>query len=1055
MFEQYFKDIFNTTKTGDATEESYYPDLKRLIENWGEQKGKKFYITPLPKRTEAGNPDFRIWDGKQKIVGYVEAKAPTVEHLDTIQGTEQLKRYRHTFPNLILTNFFEFRLYRNGELVNSVQIGRPFVMHKLKTVPPVENRDKFLELLEQFFSFSIPKTYTARTLAIELAKRTRFLRDEIVAEELREEEKKQEGYLFGFYKAFKDHLIASLTVKDFADLYAQTITYGLFAARSRAEDGFNRKLAFDYIPRTIGILRDVFRFISSTDLPESMEWIVDDIAEVLAVADVRKIMHGFYKEGKGRDPIIHFYETFLAEYDPKEREKRGVYYTPEPVVSYIVRSIHKILKEKFGKEDGFATSSVTVLDPASGTLTFPAEAIHLAIEEYTSKYGDGGVKGLIEEHILKNFYAFELMMAPYAVGHLKIGFVLDEFGYKLSEDERFNLYLTNTLDFTKEDPDRFPGIFERAIAKESEEALEVKQNIPVMVVMGNPPYSVSSTNIIQGGSDFQKLYESYKERVRKEERNIQPLSDDYIKFLAFAHWKVTQAGQGIVGMITNNSYLDGIIHRDMRRKILEDFDEIYVLNLHGNTRRQEKTPDGGKDENVFDIQQGVSIILLVKKEGLKKQVKYADVWGLRGDMGEKNTKYDFLFSNDTESTEWKILEPKEPYCFFTEKEFKAEEEYEKFISLEDIFREYKAGIATGKDDFLVDFDKTSLLRKLSISEKSLFELKMQHYKVGKQLIDKWYQELKHTNVENQALPFSYRPFDNRFVIYNTKILQRARDIIMKHLRQDNLALLSMRQYIHSNPYSHAFVVRSVVDRRIFISNRGAAHVFPLYLYNDIEAQQQISLLQDHPTNNKTTNINVEFQALLNNSYNPQPATMPLEKQKAFDVPPEEIFYYIYAVLYSNTYREKYQEFLKIDFPRIPFTKDYGLFQKFSEFGKELVGLHLLKSPVLNNPITKFYGEGEGKVEKREYKESESRVYINGTQYFEGIEPEIWNYQIGGYQVLDKWLKDRKGHTLSAEDIKHYCKVVTALKKTIEIQKEIDKLYPEVEKNLASFNSNEF
>jgi hypothetical protein len=371
MLKTYLKRIFEVAKRGDATEESYYSSLEELIKNYAASINKKnTHVTTIPKRTEAGNPDFRIWDGKQHIIGYIEAKAPTIEYLDQIETTDQLKRYLHTFPNLILTNFFEFRLYRDGTLVEKVLIGRPYHIHKLKSMPPVEREKDFLNLLNKFFSFSLPKTYTAKSLAIELAKRTRFLKDQVIAEELKEENEKGKGFILRFYKAFQTHLIGTLTHDDFADLYSQTITYGLFAARTRAENGFNRKLAFDNIPRTIGILRDVFKFISLEDLPKQMEWTVDDIAEVLAVTNVNNILHKYYYEGKGKDPIVHFYETFLAEYDPKERARRGVYYTPEPVVSYIVRSLHYVLKQRFGKEDGFATSAVTVLDPAAGTLTF-------------------------------------------------------------------------------------------------------------------------------------------------------------------------------------------------------------------------------------------------------------------------------------------------------------------------------------------------------------------------------------------------------------------------------------------------------------------------------------------------------------------------------------------------------------------------------------------------------------------------------------------------------------------------------------------------------------
>ena len=435
MFEQtlksYFKKIFDVNKTGDAREESYYSTLEDLLKTYGDSiEKKKFNVTTLPKKTEAGNPDFRIWDGKQHIVGYIEAKAPTIEHLDQIETTDQLKRYLHIFPNLILTNFFEFRLYRNGDLIDKVSIARPFILRKLKTIPVLENEADFLKLLGKFFSFSLPKVFDARTLAMELAKRTRFLKDEVVLHQLKEEESIRKGHIFGFYEAFRKYLISGLTMDDFADLYSQTITYGLFAARTRSENGFNRKLAYDSIPRTIGILRDVFKFISLEDLPQQMEWIIDDISEVLAVTDVKNILHQYFHEGKGKDPIVHFYETFLAEYDPKTREKRGVYYTPEPVVSYIVRSLHNILKEHFNRADGFANAMVTILDPAAGTLTFLAEASKLTVEEFISKYGEGGKENLISEHILKNFFAFELMMAPYAVGHLKMSFLLEELGYR-------------------------------------------------------------------------------------------------------------------------------------------------------------------------------------------------------------------------------------------------------------------------------------------------------------------------------------------------------------------------------------------------------------------------------------------------------------------------------------------------------------------------------------------------------------------------------------------------------------------------------------------------
>ncbi len=680
-----------------------------------------------------------------------------------------------------------------------------------------------------------------------------------------------------------------------------------------------------------------------------------------------------------------------------------------------------------------------MLDPASGTLTFPAEAIRLAIDEVKNKYGEGSIRPLIKDHVLRNFYAFELMMAPYAIGHLKIGFVLDEYGYRLKENERFNLFLTNTLDFTKEDPSKFIFI-EQTLAKESQEALKVKEEIPVMVVMGNPPYSVSSSNTIEQDSDFKKLYESYKERVRKEERNIQPLSDDYIKFLAFAHWKVKQAGQGIVGMITNNSYLDGLIHRDMRKKLLDDFDEIYILNLHGSSKRQEKTPEGGKDENVFDIQQGVAIIILVKNKNLNKLIKYTDVWGLR------EGKYGFLDNYDIENTRWQNLKPIDPQNFFVVKNFGEEGKYKKFISISDIFAKFNAGIATGKDDVLVDFNKHSLLRKLSINDKSVFEAFMENNKVHKELVKKWLDELSNINIEEQIKEYSYRPFDNRYVIYNSKILQRARKEIMDNFIRENIAI-SITNSSSQEKYNEVFISNKIADKHL---TGQQTYVFPLYLYSEEKRQQtifdgqeklDIEGVQHTLRANKGKSPNINWTNLPTFCSTLQSFTSSITG--SFMQPTETIFYYIYAILYSNIYRQKYQEFLKIDFPRIPFTKDDNLFKALAQRGEQLVNLHLLKSKELINPLVKFPVRGDNSVEKREWKNDQ--VWINDKQYFAPIKEEVWNYYIGGYQVADKWLKDRKGRVLSSEDIKHYCKVATAISETIEIQKEIDRLYSKVEK----------
>lgn len=608
MLEKYFKNILKKF-SGDTTEASFYSTLENFIEKIAEAKNvNNIRITQQPKRLAVGTPDFIIRRGKE-LIGYIEAK-DIGANLEVVEDDKQIGKYKKEFDNFILTNYFDFWLWRKSEKdwilkVKTTVAELPTL--KGSQIPVIKNEEKFLNLIETFLRFSIPERKSAKALAVELALKAKLIPPFII-DELNND---IETEIDRIYKAFQKYLIADLLKEDFADIYAQTITYGLFTARLRYKGkGFNRFLAQQFIPQGIQILRDTFSLISGPNLPKSIDWLVDDISTILAYADIEKIKKELHREKGGDDPLMHFYETFLAAYDPKKRKARGVYYTPLPVVSYITRSINILLKEKFDKPQGFASQGVTLLDPASGTLTFPANSIMLAKNEIDKSPNAGSWLQIVKNRILKNYYAFELLMAPYIIGHLKTSLLLEDLGYKMENGERFKLYLTNTLDFSEVEQAKMP--FVAGLSEESIKARKVKKDIPILVIMGNPPYSVSSSNIIREGTDFHRLYETYKERVRKEERNIQPLSDDYIKFIAFAHWKIRQAGQGIVGMITNNSYLDGLIHRDIRRKLAEDFDEIYILNLRGNSKRKEKTPKGGKDENVFDIQQGVGILLLTK-----------------------------------------------------------------------------------------------------------------------------------------------------------------------------------------------------------------------------------------------------------------------------------------------------------------------------------------------------------------------------------------------------------------------------------------------------------
>lgn len=1039
MIRSYLKQIVNTTERGDAREESYYHLLSTLLDDIALKMGRtQHQVTTLPKKTDAGNPDFRVWDGMQSIVGYIEAKKPG-ENLDLIENSEQLRRYRKTFPNFILTDFYEFRLYRNGELIDKTFIARSQLAKKGIT-PPVENEGAFGALMDKFFGFSLPRLRTSEELARELAKRTRFLRDEVITIEI-EQEQQGRGELYGFYETFKKFLIANLKEEDFADLFSQTITYGMFAARTRSINGFNRKLAYDLIPKTIGILRNVFKFISQGDLPRNMEVMVDDIAEVLNAADVKNILHHYYKAGKGEDPIVHFYETFLAEYDPSTREKRGVYYTPEPVVRYIVRSVHDILKSHFELNDGLASNEVTLLDPAGGTLTFPAEAIKLAVNEYKDKYGDGGIKKFISGHILKNFYAFELMMAPYAIGHIKVSFLLEELGYTMKDDERFKLYLTNTLDMEDLQQTRIPGL--ESLSEESHHAGRVKKEDPILVIMGNPPYSGISANISEWTEKLlktnidgaQSYYEVDGEKLQEKKLWLQ---DDYVKFLRFAQWKIHKAGQGIVAMITNHSYLDNPTFRGMRQSLMNTFNEIYILDLHGNSLKKETTPDGGKDVNVFDIQQGVAIAIFIKNGKNKGcNVYHSGLYGLRKD------KYKWLDKNAVKKKSNELLRPNSPWYFFVKRNTTDIEYYNDWPKINEIFPVNVTGVVTARDSFTICQEKGILEARIRQFRDVRFnnEFMRQTYSLKETRGWKLAEARKRLSSEQDwELNFQkilYRPFDIQHIYYSINTVDWGRPDLMFHMLRENISICFVRQYSGDGIYSHALVSEYMVDNRTFFSSKGIIQQAPLYLYNNAGNKkksgiQTMMLFDPEPVydkQGKKPNIADKVFTMLGKAYKKKPS-------------PEQILYYCYAILYSNTYREKYAEFLKIDFPRIPFTADYQLFIKMAKIGEELAQLHLLKSKTLNHPVVKYRGTGEDTVEKPVYDEEGGFVFINKSKYFEGITPAMWNYQIGGYRVLDKYLKDRKGRLMS--DPVTYCRIASAIAATIELQQKIAPLFDEME-----------
>ncbi|HAF62554.1 MAG TPA: DNA methyltransferase, partial [Anaerolineaceae bacterium] len=695
---------------------------------------------------------------------------------------------------------------------------------------------------------------------------------------------------------------------------------------------------------------------------------------------------------------------------------------------------------KFDLRDGLADPKVTLLDPAAGTLTFPAEAIKLAVAEYVEKYGEGGKKGFIRDQILKNYYAFELMMAPYAIGHMKISILLESLGYKLQADDRFQLYLTNTLEMEEIDQIGFPGL--HSLSEESQLAGMVKKEAPILVIMGNPPYSGMSANKNEWTELLLKTdidgAQSYYEVDNKplEEKNTKWLQDDYVKFLRFAQWKIHKAGRGIVAMITNHSYLDNPTFRGMRQSLTKTFDEICIIDLHGNSLKRETTPEGGKDENVFDIRQGVAIALFLKYEkGKKGKVFQGDVYGLREE------KYQWLDENYCSTCSYPEVEPRSPYYFFIQRNVDNISHYLDWMKVNDIFPVNSVGIVTARDKLTIKWSKDEIWTTVLNFSKYDEEYARAAYNLGKDARD-WkvgyaQKDIVESGLDKEKIkPILYRPFDVRYTYYtgNSRGFHcMPRPEVMGHLLDNNLAISVVRQVKTGDSWQHCLITDKITES-CYISNRTSeiGYIFPLYLY---PYEQQIDLFSQ-PQVGKKSNIVSKIFEQLTQTYSIKPS-------------PEQIQNYIYAILYSNIYRKMYFDFLKIDFPRIPFTSKKKVFIALSDLGQRLINLHLLKSKELNQPTVKFQGQGEDlTVGRRRYDEETGWVYINKDYYFEGVAPEIWEYQIGGYQVMDKYLKDRKGRRM--EDPRHYIHLATALEKTIEIQAEIDAIYPEVEKDVIQF-----
>jgi len=1077
-FPEYLKQIETNLQSGQSTEHTHRAALQVLIESLS----KGIRATNEPKRIKCGAPDYIITQG-QIVLGYIESK-DIGKSLDKEERSQQMARYLKGLGNLILTNYLEFRWYVGGEHRLTAKLAKFGSNKKIKLEENgIENVTR---LLNQFLTVNTPTVNSPKELAKRMASIAQLIRDAI---QQAFDDSDEGGTLKSQLESFRKVLLGDLTQAQFADMYAQTICYGMFAARCNTQDihQFSRRNAPYELPKTNPFLRDMFGHIAGPNLDERIAWAVDDLAELLKRTAMDEILKNFGKRTRQEDPVVHFYETFLAEYDSKMREARGVYYTPEPVVSYIVRSVDYILKNDFGIKKGLADDSkikiptidgkgnteihqVLILDPATGTGTFLHGIIDHIYESFNNKKGMWS--SYVAQHLLPRLFGFELLMAPYTVAHIKLGLQLKELGYDFEQTQRLQIYLTNTLQEAFQIPPA--DGFTDWIRDEADKAKDIKQDIPVMVVLGNPPYSGHSANteatwianLLRGTDSLnQKATGSYFELDGKPlgEKNPKWLNDDYVKFIRFAHWKIEQTGYGILAFITNHGYLDNPTFRGMRQSLMETFDDIYILDLHGNSKKKESSPDGSKDENVFDIQQGVAIGIFIKGMANKKKtatVYHADLYGVREvyenlSNGEHlvGGKYHWLWENDLATTQWETLAPQSPFYLFVPQEIDLLAEYETGWKVTDIFPVNSVGIVTARDALTIHFTENDIWKTVTDFAKLLAEEARTTYNLGKDARD-WKVEFAQRDVKIHPFaetkksgpfkefltPILYRPFDVRYTYYTGKSRGfhcMPRGDVMRHLiSSDNLALSTTRSIETGRGWEHIFCTRQFIQHHT-VSIKEVNYLFPLYLYPETEAEKQMGMVR-RP--NLSSEFIKDFSSRLNMEFI---ADGKGDKNQTFG--PEHVFDYMYAIFHSPTYRTRYAEFLKIDFPRLPLTSNPDLFRNICNFGNQLVKLHLLEES--GDEITTYPIAGDNIVEAVRYTEpaegaKEGRVWINKNQYFEGVAPSVWNFQIGGYKVCEKWLKDRKGRQLNYDDLAAYQKIVSALAETINLMDEIDKVINE-------------
>ncbi|MEQ8281373.1 MAG: type ISP restriction/modification enzyme [Parvibaculum sp.] len=1050
VFDTYLKEL-RKTPLDDHTEHTGRSALESLLNAFVAEFAKGVVVQHEPKRAQGkGAPDFKL-SKTGSILGYVENKA-IGENLDQVLKSDQIKKYKTLSGNILLTDYLHWVwIGESGIKRETLCFATDLESPKFKVRP--DKAEAVAALIKGFLSTAPEGIGRAQTLALALAARSQILRDFLGEELVRQEREHKEGRLFGLYGVFKDQVFHDLTLAEFADAFAQMLAYGLFLARlNSGKHKVTLQNARQYVPGSFRLIRELVQFLDELTERDyrDIRWVVEEILSIVNALDLhaihedlsfrhRKVRKGVKARDEEearlfeRDPFVYFYEDFLAKYDAKMKKARGVYYTPPPVVNFIVRAVDDILKKNFDIKTGLADRNrVTVLDFACGTGTFLVEILERILEQAGT---DSGKRDLIvREHILKNIYGFEYLLAPYTIAHLKLSQYLTDKDHKLSDDERLQIFLTNTLEPIEPQKTHLLP----ALTAETEMAQEVKEKA-ILVITGNPPYAGHSKNngpwIKAAIDEYKFTWEPAKsglmERKPLKEKNLKWLQDDYVKFIRFSQMKMDAVDEGVVAIITNHAYLNNRTFRGMRQSLMRTFDQIYILDLHGSQKPKESPPDGIKDENVFDIQKGVAIALFVKAPNTEKTFKHHEFWGSRIE------KYKKSIETSIDRIEWTDIEPTSPHYLFIPQNRRLWVEYEKGQSLRDIFSSHVLGFQTHRDHFSIAFDRDEVearARRMRDSKVSDTDL-LNQYRIKDnrdwQIASARKILMGNADWASKIRKCVYRPFDTRACYFGYEFMDYPRRELMDHVAgRDNLQLLVSGQ-IGIRDWQHVFVGADVAEScAISDKTKEGNYNFPLYLYApDEESRPRKSdLFAENPFDgrDRIENLKSRFRSWIDKKY-----------EHKFS--PEEVLGFIYAVLHSSVYREKYNEFLRTDFPRVPFPDERSDFELLSTLGWELAQSHLLQEvPDLGFGL--YRGKGDHEVVKPHYVPAEKALYINEKQSFAPVPENIWDFHIGSYQVVDKYLKSRKGRKLSLDEIEQVERIVNVLAFTITQMEKIDKVY---------------